>query len=146
MALIDDMAALAQAGGTAVLGAAATDGWYRFRDRAARLLGRGDPALESTAAERLDRTAAAVRAAADGDEGERVRAEHTELWREEFARLLLDLGLTERQQTMAELTSLTEEFPAVAAGIRLSGVTFHGPTNVQVGHHGRQENHFGTSG
>lgn len=149
MALLDEMTALAQAGGAAVLAAAATDGWHRFSDRAARLLGRGDPALEGAAADRLARTAAALRAASDEGERERVAAEHAERWREEFARLLIAAGAAERAHLMDELQLLSREFEVAAgaaAGPVMSGNTFHGPTNVQVGHHGHQEIHFGAAG
>lgn len=149
MALLDEMTALAQAGAAAVLAAAATDGWHRFSNRAARLLGRGDPALEGAATDRLDRTAAALRAASDEDERERVRAEHAEQWRGEFARLLTGAGAAERAHLMGELQLLARESGAAvgeAAGPVMSGNTFHGPTNVQVGHHGHQEIHFGSAG
>lgn len=147
MALLDDMAALAQAGAAAVMAAAATDGWHRFSDRAARLLGRGDPALEGAAADRLDRTAAALRAASDGDEQERVRTEHARLWRDEFADLLAAPGPTDVNRVMAELRALAEEFGAApsTSGQTIVNTTFHGPANVQYGHHSRQDIRFGSA-
>ncbi|TVZ86767.1 hypothetical protein [Streptomyces sp. BK340] len=147
MALLDEMTALAQAGGAAVLAAAATDGWHRFSDRAARLLGRGDPALEGAAAERLARTAAALRAASDEDERERVGAEHARLWRDEFAGLLTAPGSADIDQVMTELRTLAEEFGSQpsSAGQSIVNTTFNGPANVQYGHHSRQNIRFGAA-
>ncbi|MEU7340173.1 hypothetical protein [Streptomyces sp. NPDC007074] len=69
---IDAIAALAAAGGAAVVQAASTDTWNTVKAALARLLARGDPATETAELERLDRTRAALTGAASSD---RIRME-----------------------------------------------------------------------
>ncbi|MFI5689937.1 hypothetical protein [Streptomyces sp. NPDC051636] len=76
--LAEAMTATAAAGGSAVVQAAGTDFWAWCRVRGARLIGRGDPARETEALERLDQTASALAAASD-DERERVGIVHARL-------------------------------------------------------------------
>ncbi|WP_329347180.1 hypothetical protein OG226_51235 [Streptomyces sp. NBC_01261] len=64
---IDAIAALAAAGGTAVVQAASTDTWNTVKTALARLLARGDSAAETAELERLDRTHAALTGAAPSD-------------------------------------------------------------------------------
>lgn len=54
------LAALAAAGGVAIVQAAGTDAWAGVRRTAARLLGRGDPQQESAELGRLDQTETAL--------------------------------------------------------------------------------------
>ncbi|MDX3570463.1 hypothetical protein [Streptomyces sp. ID05-47C] len=102
---------------------------------------------EAEALERLDRTAAVLAAAEEG-ERERVRAVHAVLWQGEFASLMESLGEEERERLIEQLTLLVGEFgnSDAPSGGALSGNTFHGPTAVQTGDHNRQENHFGSGG
>lgn len=65
--LTEGMAALAAAGGAAVVSAAGTELWETFRSQVARLLGRGNDATEQITLERLDRTAAELEPAAADD-------------------------------------------------------------------------------
>ena len=83
------LAALASAGGTALVSAMVADGWESVRERFARLLGRGDTRLAQDAAKRLEasRTVLAGRA---GPELERARAEQEVAWRTRLADLLED--------------------------------------------------------
>ncbi|QEV56463.1 hypothetical protein CP981_37095 [Streptomyces platensis] len=60
--LTEALMALAAAGGGAVVQAADTDLWAGFSQRVARLFSRGDTQREQAELERLDRTAAVVRA------------------------------------------------------------------------------------
>ncbi|MET7649924.1 hypothetical protein [Streptomyces sp. NPDC005486] len=143
-----NVAQLAALVGPTVLTLAVTDGYETSRARFVRLFGRGDADRESATRARLDGTAAALAAASDDEERERVRAEHAQRWGEDFTRLLLDLDAGDRERMASELREISRElYPAAeTAGISMSGVAFHGPTNLQVGHHGHQVNNFGSAG
>lgn len=54
--LSEALSGLAAAGGTALVGAVATDAWHSARTGFARLLGRGEPALERVESVRLSRS------------------------------------------------------------------------------------------
>jgi hypothetical protein len=141
--LTEALTAVAAGGGMAVVQAAGSDTWAWFRTRCARLVGRGDSARESEALERLDRTAAALAAAEEG-ERERVRAVHAVLWQGEFASLLESLGEGERERLTEQLGALAKDFGGRPSGGAVSGNTFHGPVAVQTGDHNRQYNNFGS--
>ncbi|MFF8968323.1 hypothetical protein [Streptomyces sp. NPDC014995] len=141
--LTEALTAVAAGGGMAVVQAAGSDTWAWFRTRCARLVGRGDDAREAEALERLDRTAAAVAAAEEG-ERERVLAVHAVLWQGEFASLLESLAEGDRERFVERLRSLARDFGSEPSGGAVTGNTFHGPTAVQTGDHNRQENHFGS--
>ncbi|MER6632329.1 hypothetical protein ABT301_29615 [Streptomyces sp. NPDC000987] len=145
--LAEAMTGAAAAAGMAMVQAAGTDFWAWCRARGARLIGRGDPARETEALERLDRTATALAAAADDEERERVGTVHAQLWRGEFTSLLESLGDQERERAAAELRSIAAEFGSsdAAAGGGVSGNVFNGPTNFQTGNHNHQENKFGSA-
>ncbi|MGY1501257.1 hypothetical protein ACW4TU_32535 [Streptomyces sp. QTS52] len=144
--LAEAMIAAAAAAGTTVVQSASSDLWTAFRDRCARLVGRGDPERESDALERLDQTAAVLDAAGE-DEAGRVRDLQVGLWQGRFEALLESLEQPERERLVAELRALAEESTAVQAGRGVvSGNTFHGPTAVQVGDHNHQDVHFGPGG
>ncbi|MGW7018682.1 hypothetical protein ACWGGS_04930 [Streptomyces decoyicus] len=97
--------ALAAAGGAAVVQAAGTDLWAGLRQRVARLLGRGDAQREQAELERLDRTAAAVRAVG-ADTEERVRIVEEISWRTRFETLLESSTAEERELVAIELRAL----------------------------------------
>jgi phosphotransacetylase len=141
--LAEALVALAAAGGTAVAQAAGTDAWETLRQRVARLLGRGNPERERAELERLDRTAAAVEAAGDG-EAERVLVGQEASWQTRFETLLEEAGEAERQELATALSELVEQARPAQAPRGVSENTFHGPTAFQVGDHNRQENHFGS--
>ncbi|GKQ34174.1 hypothetical protein [Streptomyces sp. A012304] len=144
--LTEALVAVAAGGGMAVVQAAGSDTWVGFRARCARLVGRGDGGREAEALDRLDRTAAALAAAEEG-ERERVRAVHAVLWQAEFASLLESLTEEERERLVAELRSLARDFAGGGtSGGAVSGDTFHGPVAVRTGDHNRQEDTFGSGG
>jgi hypothetical protein len=58
--LAETLAALAAAGGTAVVGAVATDAWQATRAGVAWLLGRGDPDRTDAVEQQLERTRVSV--------------------------------------------------------------------------------------
>ncbi|MEV7384332.1 hypothetical protein [Streptomyces lydicus] len=97
--------ALAAAGGAAVVQAAGTDLWAGFRQRVARLLGRGDTQREQAELERLDRTAAVVRAVGQ-DAEERARIVEEISWRTRFETLLETSTAEERELVATELRAL----------------------------------------
>ncbi|MDH6108397.1 hypothetical protein P3T36_003959 [Kitasatospora sp. MAP12-15] len=142
--LEEALAALATAGGTAVVQAAGTDAWSGLRSRVARLFGRGDGQREQAELERLDQTANALEVVGPG-EAERVRIRQETSWQTRFEVLLESLTADERDQVAAELRALLkEEAPrgrADAGGV--SGNIFHGPAAIQLGG-GDQNNHFGS--
>ncbi|MFD5464969.1 hypothetical protein ACFWIQ_19390 [Kitasatospora sp. NPDC127059] len=143
--LEEALAALATAGGTAVVQAAGTDAWAGLRTRVARLFGRGDGQRERAELERLDQTASALEVAGAG-EAEIVRARQEAAWRTRFEALLENLADDARRQVAAELRTLMREetLDARASGGGVSGNTFYGPTAVQHGNNNRQDNRFGS--
>ncbi|ESP95707.1 nephrocystin (plasmid) [Streptomyces sp. GBA 94-10 4N24] len=142
--LAEALVALAAASGTAVVQVAGTDAWQTLRQRVARLLGRGSPEREQVELERLDRTAAVLNAAREG-ETERVLASQEATWQTRFETLLEAAGDDEREQFTAVLGELVEQSRhARVAGGGVSDNAFHGPTAFQVGDHNRQDNHFGS--
>ncbi|MGW3954685.1 hypothetical protein ACWEKM_27980 [Streptomyces sp. NPDC004752] len=143
--LLDEaLAALAAAGGTAVVQAAGTDAWTGLRQTVARLLGRGDGPQTHSALRHLDETAAALARADQGFvEGVGIRQEG--LWRAWFGDLLESVDGPERDCLVAELRALVKQHAprAQADGGQVSGNTFNGPTAFQIGNGNRQENRFG---
>jgi hypothetical protein len=85
--LVEALAALAGAGGNALVSAMVTDGWEGVKGRFARLLGRGNPTATSEVAARLE-DSRAVLAGRSGAELERVQAEQEIAWRTRLADLL----------------------------------------------------------
>ncbi|WBB60603.1 NB-ARC domain-containing protein [Streptomyces sp. WMMC500] len=120
------LAALAMAGGTAVVEAAGTDLWGGFRDAMARWFGRGDDRREQAELERLDRTAAELECGQGaGDERARVRQEVS--WQTRIESLLEDLDGPARAAAAEDLRALlTAHGPqghvtAAAGGLAVGG-------------------------
>lgn len=112
--LAESLAALAAAGGAAVVQAATTDAWTEVRDRVARWFGRGDGELERVQLERLDRSAAELVA---GGGSEEERALQARAWRTRIEDLLEGLDDdTERERAATELRALLED-TAAAPGV-----------------------------
>ncbi|MEU6864981.1 hypothetical protein ABZ924_17140 [Streptomyces sp. NPDC046876] len=99
--LTDALEMLAAAGGTALVGAVATDAWQTTRSGFTRLLGRGNPQAEQTTAGRLDRAAAEVSRASGPQELESVRRDLQAEWRGRLKDLL-----EEQPELAAELREL----------------------------------------
>ncbi|MEV0181765.1 hypothetical protein AB0I54_21065 [Streptomyces sp. NPDC050625] len=140
------LAALAAAGGTAVVQSAGTDAWRAFRSRAARLLSRGDQTRETAELQRLDRSAAALEVASTDDP---QAAEHTRIaqeasWQTRFEALLESASdPQERTRLVESLRELIADHSAPSSDRSFSGNTFHGPTAIQVGDNNQQDNRFG---
>lgn len=138
--LDEAMAALAAAGGTAVVQAAGTDAWHRLRDRVAQLFGRSDEDCRQVQLERLNRTAAALAAGAD----EQTRARQEAVWQERFETLLESLGEDERAAACGALRAIVDESPGpvevrrvhneISGGTQygtvIQGRDFHGPIHA----------------
>ncbi|MFD8216330.1 hypothetical protein ACFV2U_21930 [Streptomyces sp. NPDC059697] len=77
--MLDWVAALAQAGGTTLVTAMASDAWQGVRDAFGRLLGRGNADRENRALARLDAAAATV-AQTSGQDGDAVLGQVAGQW------------------------------------------------------------------
>ncbi|WP_327254405.1 hypothetical protein [Streptomyces sp. NBC_01244] len=104
--LAESLAALAAAGGAAVVQAATTDAWTEVRDRVARWFGRGDGERERIQLERLDRTAAELAAAGGSEQEQNLQAQ---VWRTRFEDLLESLDDAGRTDAAAGLRALLED-------------------------------------
>ncbi|WP_101256201.1 hypothetical protein [Streptomyces barkulensis] len=127
------LAALAAAGGTAVVQAAGTEAWTAVRDAVARWFGRGDERRERAELERLDRTAAELEPGGPepgGDEdrepgaagAEQARIRQEAAWQARFEGLLERVDDAERARLAAELRALLERHsPAAPAAVPPAG-------------------------
>ncbi|HEU0087214.1 MAG TPA: hypothetical protein VFQ77_06150 [Pseudonocardiaceae bacterium] len=106
--LAEALAALAGAGGTALVGAMATDAWQATRSGVARLFGRGGPARQKAIEAQLDSNATLVAQAEDPDE---VRQSLAAVWRLELAALLRQHPDAE-DELRALVAQIHEELPA----------------------------------
>ena len=86
--LVEGLTALAGAGGTALVGAMATDAWQTTRAGVARLFGRGGPDRQAAIETQLDSNAALVAQAEDPSEIDEIRQSLAGMWRLELAALL----------------------------------------------------------
>ncbi|MBZ4020668.1 hypothetical protein CCS38_34095 [Streptomyces purpurogeneiscleroticus] len=112
--LEQELTTLAAAGGAAIVTAASTDAWTRFRDALARWFGRGNPQREQAQRERLDQTAAALQAA---DGGVQARARQEASWQTRIELLLESLDEADRAQAVNDLGALLEQQKAPHSGI-----------------------------
>lgn len=117
------LVALATAGGTALVEAAATDAWAKTKERVARLLGRGDEQRAGVVEARLERTRTELMPLT-GVELERAR----EVRAAEWATRLQDV-LEEHPESADELRDVLEELRA--AGINVAADT--GSHSVVIG-------------
>jgi hypothetical protein len=138
--MLQDLAALAATGGTALVTAMVTDGWEGLRGRIARLFGRGDDKETETALERLDRSQAAL-APLSGPDLERARTEQEIIWRTRLEDLLTrhPAAETELRGLVAEISAQTigsashVEQHATASGNAQQAVQGQGVMNVTFG-------------
>ncbi|MFH0244616.1 hypothetical protein ACGRHY_19875 [Streptomyces sp. HK10] len=143
------LAALASAGGTAVVQAAGTEAWTAVREAVARWFGRGDERRERAELERLDRTAAELEpggpepgegrdrdrdrepgaAGSAGAEQARIRQEAA--WQARFESLLESVDGDERARLAGELRALLKRHSP--AGGPASGGPSVGRDGMAVG-------------
>src|SRR5579859_6807433 len=102
-----DAGALAALAGNALVTAAVTDAWEGFRQKVARLFGRGQP--DPAVGKRLDETARQL-AAADPASAGPVRESLAGQWEVRFADLLAD-----HPDAAAELAGIVSEVQASTA-------------------------------
>lgn len=107
--LAEGLVAVAATAGSGLVQAMTTDAWQQCRDRAARLLGRGDAGEESRQQARLDRTRAELaQAAAAGDEqGRSIVVRQSAAWQTRFEDLLETSP--EQEAPMRELLGFLRE-------------------------------------
>src|SRR5580700_8546490 len=107
----ESLTALAAVGGTAVVQAAGTDAWAGFRERVARIFGRGNAQRQQAELGCLDNTAAMLEEAAE-TELVHVRARQEGAWQSRFEALLENLEEPEQRQVADELRALVAEYSA----------------------------------
>ena len=137
------LAALAAAGGGAIVQAAGSEAWEGLRTRVAQLLGR-EPQSQQAVLERLDRTRTALEQAAgntttDTRTGtlEQTVARQETVWQTRIEDFLDGLGDTERREATAQLQALLDWAAAQRAQ---HGTTPNATTvvmNANVRDHGR---------
>ncbi|WP_331747488.1 hypothetical protein OG365_40700 (plasmid) [Streptomyces sp. NBC_00853] len=101
-------AALAAAGGTAVVTAAGTEAWTGLRQAVARWFGRDEVQRENAELERLDRTASALQTTEPG-EVDRARLRQEVLWQARIETFLESLDGAERDLAADELRALVAQ-------------------------------------
>jgi hypothetical protein len=112
--VVEWVAALAAAGGSALIGAAATDAWQSARDGVLALFGRGGDRRRDVAAARLDADAAQIEAAEVGERDE-VRARILPGWQTRLGDLLEEYPEA-REELTAWVQRVREQLPAPQAG------------------------------
>jgi hypothetical protein len=141
--VVETLAALAAAGGTALVNAMVTDGWEGIRKRFARLLGRGNDKEVEAATARLERSHAML-AGLSGPDREKAQAEQAVVWRTRLGDLLEDYPEVE-----GELRTLVAEVQAQVIGsagsVRQQVAGFDQAQQAVQGH-GVQHNAFGGHG
>ncbi|WP_163010889.1 hypothetical protein [Streptomyces dangxiongensis] len=148
MEWLNDVPELAAFCGTTVLAAALDHGYNAGVLRFTRLLGRGDTERQCEVQASWEETVAALDAAPDDDERQRVRAEHTRRWTVEFAEMLESMEPAERGRVAAEARALARQF-VTDCGSGGAGVVnnFHGGSPVVLnGARSRAVVNFGTAG
>jgi hypothetical protein len=105
--LTEELTALAEAGGVAVVQAAGTDTWKAFRNAVGRWFGRGDAKREHDELERLDKTVAVLQAAEAAEVGH-VRIRQEAVWQARIEALLESLMGNEQFHAVAQLKTLLE--------------------------------------
>ncbi|AEW99129.1 hypothetical protein [Streptantibioticus cattleyicolor] len=101
--------ALAAAGGTAVVTAVGTDTWGGMRQAVARWFGRGDTVRERAEAERLEQTAALLRATEGTAGAEQERTRQSAWWQSRIESALEELDEAERAWAAVRLRAVLTE-------------------------------------
>lgn len=131
-------AALAEAGGSALVGAMTTDAWQATRSGVGRLFGRGGPARQAAIEAQLDGNAALVAHAQNPDE---VRASLVPVWRLQLEALLRDYPDVVEELRML-VKQLRESLPAsqqawvqtnIASDQATQNIVQHGTLHVHPG-------------
>ena len=141
--VVEVLAVLAAAGGTALVNAMVADGWEGVRKRFARLLGRGNDKEAEATATRLDKSHATL-TGLSGTDLEKAKAEQAVVWQTRLSDLLED-----HPEVEGELRSLVAEVQAQVIGsagsVRQQVAGFDQAQQAVQGH-GVQHNVFGGQG
>ena len=141
--VVEALAALAAAGGTALVNAMVADGWRGVRQRFVRLFGRGNDKEAEAAAARLEKSHVML-AGLSGADLERAQAEQAVVWGTRLSDLLED-----HPEVEGELRSLISEVQAQVVGsagsVRQQVAGFDQAQQAVQGH-GVQHNVFGDRG
>lgn len=141
--VVEALAALAAAGGTALVNVMVADGWHGVRDRFARLFGRGNDKETEAATARLEKSREML-AGLSGVDLEKAQAEQAVVWQTRLSDLLEDHPKVE-----GELRSLVAEVQAQVVGsagsVRQQVAGFDQAQQAAQGH-GVQHNVFGGQG
>ncbi|MEU5205331.1 hypothetical protein ACI2LF_40515 [Kribbella sp. NPDC020789] len=132
--LVEELATLAAAGGTAVVQAAGTDAWNGFRQAVALWFGRGDAQREQAELERLDQTAAALQTM-DPDQATRARISQVAAWKTRIEMMLENLDDVERGEAAGQLRALLAAYGS-QGGVSADGggVAVRGDLHVRADH------------
>ncbi|MFD3481014.1 hypothetical protein [Streptomyces sp. NPDC058695] len=132
--MMEELMALAAAGGTAVVQAAGTDAWPGLRSALAHWNGWGSEPREQAELERLDRTADDLERA-EAAEVERVRTRQQAMWQARIAFAFENLSGTERMQAVEELRAMLAQHTTtpVVQHNWVAGSTYVHGGNVPVG-------------
>ena len=140
--MLEELMALAAAGGTALVGAMATDAWEAARSGVARLLGRDDRRRVEVIEGQLEEDAALVRGA--GAEGDQVREELAPAWGRRLAKVLQDNpGAAEELRILVERVH-AQVPPQQQAWIQHVTATRGGTAFGQQGTGGQHVYYYGT--
>ncbi|MFD7835498.1 hypothetical protein [Streptomyces sp. NPDC059761] len=146
--LAEALAALAAAGGAAVVEAAGTSAWQGFQQAVARWFAAGDEEREHVTLERLDSSAnalAAIGGAADDGEAEHVRIAQQAMWQARFEVALENLSAPDRAVAAEALRTLIAG-PAVSGRASASGgaAAVGGNVIIRADHGSAAAWHMGT--
>jgi hypothetical protein len=132
--LAEGMAALAAAGGVAVVQAAGTSAWQGLQQSVARWFARGDGERERVELERLDQSAAALDTAQE-DERAGVRSGQQGAWQARFEQALENLSDSEREEAAEILRALLRTHaPGDGAAAPAHGPTISGNVDIRADH------------
>ncbi|MEV4556199.1 hypothetical protein AB0K51_04270 [Kitasatospora sp. NPDC049285] len=136
--LPEALAALAAAGGTAVVQAAGTDAWTGLRSRIGGWFGGDDAERRRTTLARLDDTARVLTAPGAADD-ERLIADQRARWQVRFEDELESLAAERIEQAAAQLRHLLKDFTAAptTTTVTVRDNEVGGSLTVVTGNHNR---------
>jgi hypothetical protein len=141
--LTEALAALAAAGGTALVNAMVTDGWESVRKRFARLLGRGDSTGTAAADARLEKSRRMLTGLSSADLA-KAQVEQAVAWRTRLSDLLEDHP--EVEDNLRNLVADVQAEIVGSSGSVRQQVTGFDQAQQAVQGHGVQHNVFGGQG
>ncbi|ESU50736.1 hypothetical protein K7395_02485 [Streptomyces filamentosus] len=131
--LAEGLAALAAAGGAAVVQAAGTSAWDGLQQSVAQWFARGDGERRSVELERLDRSAAALESAQDDEQAD-VRSGQRGAWQARFEQALENLSDSEREEAAEILRALLRTHAPADGAAPSGGPTISGNVDIRADH------------